>query len=95
MLTLTTLGIKGALSIVGCPSNCSGSSSSSEWDADDDGATESGEGFCIGEEPEDGVGDARAAKRDCETSERRSEARFCDLVNLPFVALASNKEYTP
>lgn len=28
------------------------------------------------------VGDARAAKIDCDTSESSSEARFCDFVNL-------------
>lgn len=73
----TTLGIKGALSV-----DCSGSSSSKEAEEELVGSEERGEDFCIGEGPADGVGDARAANRDWETSDRRREARFWDFVNL-------------
>ena len=42
---------------------------------------ESGEGLGV-EKLDWGFGDASAAKKDWETSESRSEARFCDFVNL-------------
>lgn len=40
-----------------------------------------GDDFINGEGAPDGVGEARAAKNDCDTSERRRDARFWDLVN--------------
>lgn len=76
-----TLGIRTA------PRPCSlpKSGSSSRRDAElDEGTVESGDGLPSAGKVEDclGEGEARAAKMDCETSESRSDARFCDFVNL-------------